>query len=390
MNHSGLRGCRTTCAFALAIVYVIHKRQCQSRELVVTTGKTAGLVLGLASALALTGCVSERTTVDPSMRGSAMTAATDCLDPDQFCVGLVLEAGVVDDGAFNEAAWQGVQEAAAAAGGVAEYLESTDAMSYASNLAELAEQGFDVVVASAVGQPQATIDAANAHPDTRFIGISQDMTAGPENTTGLIFRDDEAGYAAGYLAGSMTRSGVVGAVLGSESVLPLRRLGEGYRLGVLAARPDATVIMSYNNDSADSFNDPEWATTTASQQIADGADVIFGVGGTTGIAALETAAQTPGAGTSVFCIGVDVDQYQTVPQARPCLLTSAEKLIATGVAEIVAMIDSGTMLDRNFEGQIGLAPYYELESQVPDALRQQMDRIVGGLVDGSIATGVTF
>lgn len=347
---------------------------------------TVGAVLGF---LAM-GCSSPSPSEAPSATEPAAADSAACADPETFCIGLVLEAGVVDDGAFNAAAWQGAQDAAAATGGIAEYLESTDVSSYAANLDDFGSRGFDVVIASGVSQPDATIAAATDHPDTQYIGISQDMTNGPANTTGLIFRDDEAGYAAGYLAGLMTKTGTVGAVLGSESVIPLKRFGEGYRLGVLAARPDATVIMSYNNDSADSFNDPEWGAAAAAQQIADGADIIFGAGGTTGIAALETVAQAPGAGTSLFCIGIDVDQYETVPQARPCLLSSAEKQIAAGVRGLITAIHAGVAPERNVEGDIGLAPFHDMDAQVPSDVKEQIDAVVAGLIDGSIATGVTF
>lgn len=347
------------------------------------------LGVGAASALLVAGCSAGSTDGSPAS-GSSPSDVSACAEQDTFCIGLALESGVVDDGAFNAAAWQGVQEAAAATGGVAEYLTSTESSGYAANLADFAARGFDVVVAAGVGQPETTIEAATANPDTRFVGISQDMANGPANATGLLFRDDEAGYAAGYLAGLMTRTGTVGAVLGSEDVVPLRRFGEGYRLGVLAARPDATVIMSYNNDSADSFNDPEWGAATASQQVADGADVVFGAGGTTGIAALEAVAQSPGAGTSLFCIGIDVDQYVTVPQARPCLLSSAEKRIAAGVSGLITEIHAGETTEQNVEGEIGLAPYHDVEPQVPDSVKEQVDGVVAGLIDGSIATGVDF
>jgi basic membrane protein A len=351
-----------------------------------TVAPALAFALAFASALVAAGCSSD-----------INSEAAGCDDPETFCIGLALESGVVDDGAFNAAAWQGVQEAAAATGGIAEYLEASDASSYAANLDDFGARGFDVVVATGVGQPEATIAAAEAHPGTRYIGLSQDMSDGPANTTGLIFRDDEAGYAAGFLAGLMTKSGTVGAVLGSESVVPLKRFGEGYRLGALAARPDATVIMSYNNESADSFNDPAWGAKATNELIDRGADVVFGAGGTTGIAALETVASAPGAGVSLFCIGIDVDQYETVPKARPCLLSSAEKKIGRGVSELIAQIHAGGVggaaggaAGRNVEGAIGLAPYHDVASQVPDAVKRQVDAVVAGLIDGSINTGVDF
>lgn len=360
--------------------------------------KAPWLVLGAACALLVVGCSSSTedatstatSTANASSSESISPDTSSCADPDTFCIGLALESGIVDDGAFNAAAWQGVQEAAAAVGGVAEYLESTDASPYASNLDDFGARGFDVVVAPGVGQPETTIEAANAHPNTRYIAISQDMADGPANATGLLFRDDEAGYAAGYLAGLMTKTGTVGAVLGSEEVIPLKRFGEGYRRGVLAARPDANVIMSYNNESADSFNDPGWGAAAAAGQVADGADIVFGAGGTTGIGALEAVAQSPVAGTAMFCIGIDVDQYETVQGARPCLLTSAEKKIAIGVRDLISEIHAGSVLGQNVEGEIGLAPYRDKEAQVPEDVKQKVSAVITGLIDGSISTGVTF
>ena len=49
----------------------------------------------------------------------------------------------------------------------------------------------------------------------------------------------------------------------------------------------------------------------AKKQLAQGADVIFGAGGKTGNGALAEVAKASGAGTSVFCIGVDTDQWNT-------------------------------------------------------------------------------
>jgi len=357
---------------------------------VATVGTRRLLAFALLTMLSLAACSTQSTNQGASPSTSPLPEASSCAAADTFCIGLALEVGVVDDAAFNAAAWQGVQEGAAATGGTAEYLESNQDNPYAANIEDFASRGFDVVVTTGVGQPDTTIAAANAHPDTTFIAISQDMTDGPANAIGLIFRDDEAGYAAGYLAGLMTQTGTVGAVLGSESVIPLKRFGEGYRLGALAARPDATVIMSYNNDSADSFDDPEWGAATATEQLASGADLVFGVGGSTGIAALEAVASSSGAGTSLFCIGVDVDQFQTVPQARPCLLSSAEKKIAPGVSELIVQIHAGGQLAQNVEGAVGLAPYHDLASQVPDSVKLQVDEVIAGLDDGSIDTGVTF
>jgi len=45
-----------------------------------------------------------------------------------------------------------------------------------------------------------------------------------------------------------------------------------------------------------------------------GADVLFGAGGKTGNGALIETAGHDG----MYCIGVESDQWETVPEAHPC------------------------------------------------------------------------
>jgi len=148
--------------------------------------------------------------------------------------------------------------------------------------------------------------------------------------------------------------------------------------------------MDYHTIEGDSFNDPEWGADTARAQIAQGADVIFGAGGTTGTGALIAVAESPGAGESLFCIGIDVDQYLTVPEARPCLITSAQKMIAESVADAAIGALAGTDLPATVEGSTGLAPYRDFEDRVPSEVRDRVAEVLEGLKDGSVTTGVPF
>ena len=157
------------------------------------------LALGAACALLVAGCSSPSPADTSATSESAVQPTSEsipqdgspCADPNTFCVGLVVESGTVDDGSLNEAAFEGVRDAAIATDAVVTYLESTDEDPYAANIEDLALSGYDVVVTTGVDVPQVTIDAAVAHPDTRFIGISQNMSDGPANATGLLFADDE-------------------------------------------------------------------------------------------------------------------------------------------------------------------------------------------------------
>ena len=159
------------------------------------------------------------------------------------------------------------------------------------------------------------------------------------NYTGLVFPEDQSGFLAGALAGLLTESNTIGAVLGTDQVPPVVAFKEGFEGGVAYTNPEAQVISTYHPGGLDvAFTDPEFGATTARQALDNGADIIFGAGGQTGNGALIEVAREGG---EALCIGVDTDQWETVPEAHPCLVTSATKVIDGGVLELVTAIQDG-------------------------------------------------
>jgi basic membrane protein A len=205
---------------------------------------------------------------------------------------------------------------------------------------------------------------------------------------GLVFDEDKAGYLAGALAASMSKSGTVGAVLGTDAVPPVWRYGEGYKAGAKAIKSSIQLNVVYHNDVGfdKTFSDPEWGKTTALSMIDKGADVIFGAGGKTGNGALLGAADK-----KVYCIGVDTDQYLTVPEAQKVMLSSAMKLITPGVFDLVKSVQDGKFTTGNagnFAGKVGLAPFHDLDSTIPADVKTKLQAMDKGLADGSIKTNV--
>jgi basic membrane protein A len=237
---------------------------------------------------------------------------------------------------------------------------------------------------------EAITTAANAYPNVKFIGVDQFQGTAVSNLAGLVFPEDKAGFLAGYLAGHLTKTGKTGAVLGTDTVPPVRYFGEGYRNGVAYAAKElkkkypATRLIYHAPDNA--FNDPAWGAATAQQLLSQGFDVIFGAGGNTGNGALLRIAKKKG----VFCIGVDSDQWNTLPEARPCLVTSAMKLIDKGVENIIKSAKAGTFKGGNVFGDVGLAPYHGLRSKVPASVQKKVRAITPKVLNGTVKTGVTL
>ena len=313
----------------------------------------------------------------------------DCPGADAFCIGLVTDTGKVDDKSFNQSAWEGALEAAAATGGYAKYVETVDPKDYENNINQFVQGGYDVIITVGFLMGEATVAAAQANTGVAFIGVDQFQGEAIPNLTGLVFNEDKAGYAAGYLAGLMTKTNKIGAVLGTDTVPPVVLFGEGYKAGALAANPAVDVTLVYHEPN-NAFNDPEWGAAESQKQLEQGADIIFGAGGNTGNGALIEIAKAPGAGESIFCIGVDTDQYNTVPQAAKCLLTSAEKKLTLGTKDLVVLAKDGKAPGGNFFGLTGLAPYHDTEAAVPDDVKKKVEEVIAGLDAGTIATDVTL
>ena len=306
-----------------------------------------------------------------------------------FKIGLVTDVGRVNDRSFNQSAWAGVQEFGKA-NGLKEgkdykYIETKDAKDYADNIQQFVDNGFNVVVTVGFALGDATLTAAKANPKINFIGVDQFQGDTVANVAGLIFHEDQSGFLAGALAAHLTKSGTIAAVLGTDTVPPVVAFKEGYEAGAKYIKKDIKIISAYNpKDISQAFNDPEWGAATSKQAIDQGADVVFGAGGNTGNGALQEVATHAG----LYCIGVDTDQWETLPAAHPCLVSSAMKLITPGVMDLLKQAQGGTFKGGNVFGGAGLAPFHDFDGKLPQDVKDDLTKIDAGLKDGSITTGV--
>ena len=316
-------------------------------------------------------------------------AAPDCKDEKTFCVGLVTDVGKINDKSFNQSAWEGVQRAEKELGATVQYIETADAKDYAKNMATFADAGYDVIVTVGFNLGEATVAAAGTYPNVKFIGVDQFQSADTPGVAGLSFPEDNAGFLVGALASMMSKSNKIGAVCGTDAVPPVWRFGEGYKAGAAYADgmkgTTTEVFVVYHSDVGfdKTFTDPEWGASTAQSMMDQGADAIFGCGGITGNGAITKAAQS-----GAYAIGVDTDQYLTLPEAAPRMLSSAMKLITPGVFELIQLAKDGKFPVGNYYGDAGYAPFHDLDSEVPADVKSEMEKIAAGLLDGSIKTNV--
>ena len=342
-------------------------------------GLSLSMTLLVLAIFATVGCTAP-TTLEP----------TDAVTAD-FKIGLITDVGRINDRSFNQSAWEGVVAGAEAMGleeGEAyKYIETTDPKDYADNIAQFTDAGFDVIVTVGFALGDATIAAAQEYPDVNFIGVDQFQVEVLPNLAGLVFNKDQAGYLAGVLAASLSQTGTIAAVLGTDLVPTVVAFREGYVEGAMSVNPNIKIISTYHpGNLAIAFTDPGWGAATARQALDQGADIVFGGGGLTGNGAIQEAASDPGAGDTVFCIGVDTDQWLTVPAAHPCLVTSAMALNKEGVLDLIELAAAGEFPSGNFFGSVGLASFHDHEARVSQETKDLLAEVEQGFDDGSLST----
>ena len=315
-------------------------------------------------------------------------------------VGLVTDTGGVNDKSFNQSAWEGVQKAAKEFGYEAKYVESKQQTDYEKNIDQFATENYDVIVTVGFLMGDATAAKAKQYPNIKFAIIdnaffpTKDSKAcadtvkdcyadgGLTNVTSLMFQEDEVGFLAGVVAAGISKTGVICSVSGME-IPPVVRFVTGYQNGAKWAKADIQSLNVY----IPSFIDAAKGKETGQSMIGQKCDVVFGVGGNTGNGGLLAAKEA-----GLAAIGVDVDQYNTYPEVKDALVTSAAKNVDVAVYEYIKAVKNGTskggMNTANLKnGGVGLAGYHDWDSKVSAETKAKVQEAADGLKNGTISTG---
>ena len=284
----------------------------------------AAVVLG-AAALA-SGCGGD---------DESSGATTETTPPaSSLKVGLVADAGQLNDNGFNELAFKGLKRAERELGITGRVVEAKTAADYVPNMSTLARQGFDLIIGVGFAQGDAIAAAAKRFPETNFAIVDVDhsfLKGKPANVQGLLFREEQVGYLVGYLGAleAEKAGGQAISAVGGFKEPPVDRFIAGYRAGAEAAVPGTKVSWSYSQDWEDQAKCKELALN----QIAAGSKVVFQVAGGCGLGALSAAKDE-----GVWGIGVDGDQSFLGPH----ILTSALKGVDSAVFLTIQSVEDGT------------------------------------------------
>lgn len=310
--------------------------------------KKGFLAVTLCSALSMSALVGCGSTTTTEVNSKFNQIETD------FKVGMVTDAGTIDDRSFNQGSWEGIT------GTVfkdkAKYLKpaGTSEGDYLTEINNLYDGGFKFIVTPGYKFETAIFKAQDSYPDAKFVildGTPNDgqgtYTVG-QNTVAISFAEHESGFLAG-IAASLEMQEANFGFIGGMPIPAVQKFNWGFQQGINYANENLGTNITIEEGNVvyqGSFDDKAGGQQLAAQMYDKGVNVIFTAAGGTGFGAITEAKSRASAGQEVWIIGVDSDQYEDGiyddVNNKSIILTSAMKYIDQATHDMIVAEAEGT------------------------------------------------
>jgi basic membrane protein A len=358
-----------------------------------------------ATSLLLAACGSSSSSASaPSTSGSAAASATasstgGAAASGKFVGCMVTDTGGINDKSFNQSAWQGMQEAAAANPNITvKYLQSTTQADYVPFINQFIGEKCGIIVTVGFLMAQATQTAAQKNPSGKFAIVDNAYTPIIKNVDALVFNTVQDGFLGGYLAAGMTKTGKV-ATFGGIQLPTVTIYMDGFYDGVQyynSKHGTHVQVLGWNESTqkgsfTGDFTNQTKGQTVTQTFISEGADIIFPVAGNVGLGAAKAAQDADNAGGHVNMLWVDTDGCISAAQYCKYFISSVTKGIQSAVKAAVLSAQSGSFKGGNYigtltNGGVLLSPFHDFASKVPASLQTELKTIQVGIENGTIKT----
>ena len=310
----------------------------------------------------------------------ASTAGTAASKP--FRVAL-LTPGPISDRSWNGGAYDGLVAIRDSLGAQISHVQTKTPAEFEENFRQYGAQGYDLVIGHGFEFQDAAVRVASEFPKTVFVTTSGNTIRA--NVAGIQFAFEEASYLAGILAAGMTKSGVIGAIGGTE-MPPVKRSFAAYSAGAHSVNPHLTVVTSYIGN----WDDVSAGREQALAQIGRKSDVLFQNADAAGLGVFQAARES----RLAYVIGANADQNAVAPEVTlgsvVIDLRHAFLLVARAVKErsfVPRVVSLGVR-----DNVVRLVFNPTLQANVPARTRAVIDSVQRRLFDGTLrivdSTGV--
>lgn len=284
-------------------------------------------------------------------------------------VGMVTDTGGLGDKSFNDLANKGLNTFDKKNGAKHVVLQSTKQEDYEPNLKAMVQRGEDLTFGIGFMLADSMTKVAKQNPNKKFAIV--DAVVDAKNVASITFKENEAGFLAGIAAAKTTKTKKIGFIGGME-IPAVQRYEIGFKAGIKAINPKIKVISKYAN----SFTDSDKGKTIAITEHQQGADVIFGCAGATGLGLFKAASEK-----NFWAIGVDQDQSNL---AKKNTLCSAVKKVDSAVLKVAQLAAAGKFKGKTYnyglsDDGVGIS---DNAHNLPKAVSQLIEKYSKQIISG--------
>ncbi|WP_442961160.1 BMP family lipoprotein [Pseudarthrobacter sp. J64] len=347
-------------------------------------GSMAGMATVGATALLLTACGAAPET------GGSTEAASD------YTGCIVSDSGGFDDQSFNQSSYEGLKKAEKDLGIKVNQVESKTNNDFEPNLRAMVTAGCDLTVTVGFLLGDATKAQAEANPDSHFAIVDFGYETPIANVKPIIYDTAQAAFLAGYLAAGTTKTGTV-ATFGGIKIPTVTIFMDGYADGVKyynEQKGKDVKLLGWNKEAQDGSFTGDFEKQDVGKQLTQnfldqGADIVMPVAGPVGKGAGAALQEAKAAGKDVKLIWVDSDGFLTAPEYKDIMLSSVMKQMGEAVENVVKEDKDGNFSNEPYVGTlendgVSLAPFHDLDSEVPAELKTELEQIKKDIIDGKL------
>jgi basic membrane protein A len=314
-------------------------------------------------------------------------------------VGMVTDAGTIDDKSFNQGTWEGILKAAEDFNLDTQYLKpgGTTEADYVLEIGNLYDAGYKFIVTPGFKFETAIFKTQSSYEDAYFVLIDGAPHAGDfnpvvgPNTVSIFFTEHESGFLAGVAAALEKPQAEFGFIGGME-IPPVQKFNWGFQQGLAYANANLGTSVTFLEENfiyQGSFDNVAAGGQIAAQMYDKGVDVIFCAAGGVGVGAINEAKTRALGGEDVWIIGVDVDQYADgiYEGEKSIILTSAVKKIDQAAYDMIDAFLKGSfpggetiLFDASNKG-VGIPA---TNPNLSNATSAKVDEVLGEIVAGTI------
>ncbi len=294
-------------------------------------------------------------------------------------IAIVYATGGLGDKSFNDAAHRGILRAEEELGIESDGAEPSAIAEYETYLNRFAStRRYDLIISIGFDQADALTKVAGQYPDQKFAIV--DAVVDQPNVASYVYSENERGFLMGVAAALMTTrtedpminpEKKVGVIGGMKIPLIDSNIA-GYIAGAHYADPDVDVSYSY----VGTWTDPAKGKELTISMIENGADVIWGAAGRSGLGVINAAKEN-----DIYAIGADSDQGYLAPEH---MLTNGMKFVDNTVFLAIDQTINGNFLPGMnvlgvAEGGLGYT-----ESLLPDSVVEELEEVKEKIVAGEL------